>query len=221
MSTRSVRRVFAALALAPVLTLSALAGTPAGSPAAPAVADSFGPIKVAGLGIKNFGVVDGRIYRGAQPKDEDFAALKQLGVTTVVDLRLDARKGSRAEAEAAGLRYVNIRIDDHKQPTDADVAAFVALLDRSPDAKVYVHCAGGRHRTGSMIAVYRLVHCGWSIDEAYGEMKAYDFYTRNGHKGFKDYVFEYYKRMTENPSSVPAAFRTETATTAPAEVAAP
>ena len=200
----SIRRGLIAFAMFFTFASPALAG---GAPAA----DTMGPVELPGVSIKNFGVVDGRIYRGAQPKDEDFVALKQLGVTTVVDLRLDARKGSRAEAEAAGLRYVNIRIDDHKQPTDADVAAFVALLDRSPDAKVYVHCAGGRHRTGSMVAVYRMVRNGWTLDQAYGEMKAYDFYTSNGHGGFKTFVEDYYKRMTGDPASVPVAYQAATA----------
>jgi protein tyrosine/serine phosphatase len=74
-----------------------------------------------------------------------------------------------------------------------------------------VHCAGGRHRTGATIAVYRMAKQGWSAEAAYREMKAYDFYTRWGHGGYKTYVFDYYKRMQEAPSSVPAAY------TAPAD----
>jgi protein tyrosine/serine phosphatase len=217
-SVSYLRRAIAAAFAVPFLSAAVFAGS---HPSNPSATDTMGPARIPGVQLGNFGLVDGRIYRGEQPKDEDFKALKALGVTTVVDLRLDTRKESKELAEAAGLKYINIPIDDKKQPSDADVATFIKILDTCPDEKVYVHCAGGRHRTGSMIAVYRLVHCGWSIDEAYGEMKAYDFYTRNGHKGFKDYVFEYYKRMTENPSSVPAAFRTETATTPPVDVAAP
>jgi protein-tyrosine phosphatase len=78
-------------------------------------------------------------------------------------------------------------------------------LDEAAGAKVYVHCAGGRHRTGSMIAVYRMVRNGWSVEKAYSEMLAYDFYTRSGHKGFKTYVFDYWNRMQADPSNVPAS----------------
>jgi protein-tyrosine phosphatase len=183
----------------------ALAGG-SGSGAGASAANSMGPMVVPGVGLSNFGVVDGRIYRGEQPKRDDFTALKAFGIATIVDLRLDARKESRAEAEAAGLKYVNIPIDGHAQPSDADVAAFLQVLEQARGEKVYVHCAGGRHRTGSMIAVYRMVKDGWSIDQAYEEMLAYDFYTRNGHKGFKTYVYDYWERMRQAPGSVPAAF---------------
>lgn len=38
---------------------------------------------------------------------------------------------------------------------------------------VYVHCDGGRHRTGAMIAVYRMAIEGWDIQRAYREMRQY------------------------------------------------
>jgi protein tyrosine/serine phosphatase len=198
----SLRRALASFVALPLFLGVALAGSGSGDPTDPR--DSGGPIKIAGVEINNLGLVAGKIYRGEQPKGKDYAALSTLGVTTIIDLRLDARKNARAEAEAAGLTYVNIPIDDKKCPTDNDVVAFLGALDASK-GKVYVHCAGGRHRTGSIVAVYRMVRDGWDIDKAYDEMLAYDFYTRNGHKGFKTYVFDYYGRMKANPGSVPAA----------------
>src|SRR6185312_1013703 len=39
--------------------------------------------------IKNFGQMDERFYRGAQPKEKDYKALAALGVKTVIDLRDD------------------------------------------------------------------------------------------------------------------------------------
>lgn len=201
----SVRSFIATMAVLPLFVVAALAGG-SGSGAAASAANSMGPMVVPGVEIKNLGVVDGRIYRGEQPKKDDFTALKAMGISTIVDLRLDARKSSRQEAEAAGLRYVNIPIDGHKQPSDADVARFLELLEASGSEKVYVHCAGGRHRTGSMIAVYRMVENGWTVEQAYEEMLKYDFYTRNGHKGFKTYVYDYWQRMRQAPESVPAAF---------------
>ena len=171
----------------------------------PTPVDSFGPLRAAGIDVDNFGIVDGRIYRGAQPGRDDYQALARLGVTTIIDLRLDAKSSSRKFAEAAGLRYVNIAIDDHGRPTDGHVTAFLKVLDATPGASVYVHCAGGRHRTGSMIAIYRMVRNGWTLERAYKEMLAYDFYTRLGHKGFKTFVEDYWQRMNANPASVPAA----------------
>ena len=42
--------------------------------------------------IKNFGQLDDRFYRGARPKDSDYAALAALGVKTVIDLTYNSRE---------------------------------------------------------------------------------------------------------------------------------
>ena len=199
-SSSVVRRLFTAALVFPLLLGTALAG-----PASAAKAnENVGPLRTPGIDLKNFGNVDGRIYRGEQPGSDDYQALARLGVTTVIDLRLDAKKNSRGRAEAAGLKYVNIPIDDHRRPTDDHVTAFLKTLDENQTAKVYVHCAGGRHRTGSMLAVYRMVRNGWTLEQAYSEMLAYDFYTRFGHKGFKSFVEEYWQQMSASPTAVPA-----------------
>ena len=41
------------------------------------------------VNIKNFGQMDERYYRGAQPEPGDYQALADLGIKTVVDLRND------------------------------------------------------------------------------------------------------------------------------------
>jgi protein tyrosine phosphatase (PTP) superfamily phosphohydrolase (DUF442 family) len=202
----SLRRAFVASLAIPLFAFAALAGGGGGTAtiAAPTVTDSHGPLELPGITLKNFGVVDGHIFRGGQPSEEEYVQLKALGVKAVIDLRLDAKSRSRERAEAAGLTYINIPIDGHGTPTDDQAVAFIKAVDGA-GGSVYVHCAGGRHRTGSMIAVYRMTHNGWNIDKAYGEMEAYDFYTRNGHKGFKTFVFDYAERMQQNPASVPVA----------------
>ena len=172
--------------------------------------NSLGPLALPGIRLENFGVVDGRIYRGGQPEKSDYAALKTIGVNTVIDLRADFERAAKASAEAAGLRYLNIPMVGQQKPTDAETAAFIRALDDLPNGVVYVHCAGGRHRTGSMIAIYRMVRDGWDVNKAYDEMLKFDFYTRFGHGGFKDYVFDYFKRMSADPASVPFAYAAAT-----------
>jgi protein-tyrosine phosphatase len=162
---------------------------------------SNGPILMPGVALDNLGVIDGRIYRGEQPKRQDYVSLAGIGVKTIIDLRADARSTSRAEAEAAGLHYINIPIKDSGTPNDEQAAAFLKAVEDPANGVVYVHCAGGRHRTGSMLAVYRMVHDNWTVDKAYEEMLAYDFYTRNGHKGFKTFVFDFYQRREASPAT--------------------
>src|SRR5829696_1361887 len=70
------------------------------------------------VNIKNFGQMDERLYRGAQPLPEDYQALKDLGVATVVDLRNDPTDYEKTEVEKLGMRYVNIPMSGWKTPKD-------------------------------------------------------------------------------------------------------
>lgn len=206
----SVRRILALLVATPVLASIASAGNGANQLDAMSLpVDSLGPVSVAGLSVKNFGVVDRRILRGSQPREGDYAALAAIGVSTIIDLREDAKSDSRRLAAEAGLAYINIPMKGSGgTPNDDQARRFISAVEGAGDQKVYVHCAGGRHRTGSMIAIYRMTHQGWTVDRAFEEMLAYDFYTGNGHGGFKTYVFEFAKRMAVDPANVPGRVHT-------------
>ena len=142
--------------------------------------------------IDNFGKVNDNFYRGAQPKGRDYRQLAALGIKTIVDLREDAKDHARADAEGAGLRYINLPMRDKSYPQADTAARFLQIINDQANWPVFVHCAGGRHRTGAMTAVYRMSVEGWDIDRAYREMKQYDFSTSLGHGCYKDYVYNYY-----------------------------
>ncbi|MCA1613400.1 MAG: tyrosine-protein phosphatase [Acidobacteria bacterium] len=167
-----------------------------------------------GIKIKNFGQMDERFFRGAQPKERDYSALAALGIKTVIDLRAETEDYSRQAAEAAGLRYVNIPMVEKKYPTEESVAAFLKTVDDPGTGKFFLHCAGGRHRTGALGAVYRFTKYGWDYEHAYREMKQFDFYTRWGHGDFKKFVENYWTRIRSGEIQVaPAAAAATTAAT--------
>jgi len=150
--------------------------------------------------IKNFGQMDERFYRGAQPKEKDYESLKALGITTVVDLQAEPKDYEKQLVESLGMHYVNIPMVGKKYPTAEAVAAFIKLVDDPSTGKFFVHCAGGRHRTGAMGAVYRFNKYQWNYDQVYAEMKKYDFYTSWGHGDFKTFVQDYASRMQSTKS---------------------
>jgi protein tyrosine phosphatase (PTP) superfamily phosphohydrolase (DUF442 family) len=156
--------------------------------------------------IRNFGQMDERFYRGARPNTiEDIRALKDLGIDTVIDLQAEAVPQERAWVESLGMRYVNIPMIAKKYPTPESVAAFLKLVNDPTTGEFFLHCAGGRHRTGALGAVYRYENYGWDYDRAYAEMKKFDFYTRWGHGSFKEFVREYYENLqTGNRQPAPA-----------------
>jgi tyrosine-protein phosphatase SIW14 len=151
--------------------------------------------------IKNFGKMDDRFYRGAQPRSEDFKDLAALGVKTVIDLQDNPTSFEKGAVEALGMRYVNIPMSDSSYPKQEQIDAFLRLVNDSSTGVMYVHCAGGRHRTGVMGAIYRFNVNHWNLDQAYTEMKDYDFYTRWGHGDLKTFVEDYSQKFQSNAAA--------------------
>lgn len=154
--------------------------------------------------IKNFGQMTEQFYRGAQPKEDDYQSLAALGIKTVIDLQDDPKSYEKPAVEAAGMRYINIPMDDKSYPKREQIAAFLQLVDQPETGKFFVHCAGGRHRTGVMGAVYRFTHDHWNYDQVYAEMKQYDFYSRWGHGPMKQFVQDYWKGIQTQPAATTA-----------------
>ncbi|HSI88844.1 MAG TPA: sulfur transferase domain-containing protein [Pyrinomonadaceae bacterium] len=146
------------------------------------------------INIINFGQMDDRLYRGGQPEQDDYADLAALGIDTVVDLRDDPTEYSRTSAEAAGLKYVHIPMSGWQYPKERDVNSFLGVVNNPDSGKIYVHCKAGKHRTGLAGAVYRHNVYGWDYDQAYGEMKKYNYTSWPVHYNIKSYVKSYYKR---------------------------
>ena len=103
----------------------------------------------------------------------------------------DADPAEKSLAEAARMRYVQIPMTTHRPPTSAQITEFMSIVMDPANQPVYVHCVGGRHRTGVMTAVYRMTHDGWSADQAFKEMKRYKFGADFLHPEFKRFVYRY------------------------------
>ncbi len=145
--------------------------------------------------IKNFGQMDEHFYRGAQPKKDEYPELKSLGVKTVIDLQAEPTSYEKAAVEALGMKYVNIPMIDKSYPKAEYIEEFLKLANDPETGIFYVHCAGGRHRTGAVGAAYRFTKYGWNYDQVYDEMKKFDFYTSWGHGDFKTFVADYAAKM--------------------------
>jgi len=155
--------------------------------------------------IDNFGRVDANLYRGAQPQGRDYADLRALGIKTIVNLTSDdADPNERVLSEAAGMTYVAIPMTTRTVPTAAQLAQFLRLVNDPSEQPVYVHCVGGRHRTGVMTAIYRMTHDGWSGDRAFKEMKQFKYGADFLHPEFKDFVYSYRPKLVATTAMVPA-----------------
>jgi protein tyrosine/serine phosphatase len=167
-------------AMASVLALAVLA-----------VAQTSSDSRLTNIRIKNFGKVDQNLYRGAQPKGRDYTDLAALGVKTVIDLQQDGESGEQEDVEAAGMRFYRIGLSDSSWPAPDKAEQFLKLVNDPANQPVFIHCHGGRHRAGTMTALYRITHDKWTADQAYAEMKRYEFERGFGHGTLKDYIYDY------------------------------
>ena len=146
------------------------------------------------------------LFRGAQPEARDYEALAKLGVKTIINLTSD--DGDPAEqrlTEQAGMNCVQIPMTTRKAPTPAEIEQFLAIVNDEAMQPAYVHCVGGKHRTGVMTAVYRMTAHGWTADRAFKEMKQYKFGADFLHPEFKQFVYGY---RIEPQQSAPAVLAT-------------
>jgi tyrosine-protein phosphatase SIW14 len=155
--------------------------------------------------IDNFGRIDPTYYRGGQPRGGDYKDLASLGVKTVINLTSDDSDArEKAMVEGVGMHYVQIAMTTHEPPTAAQLAEFLKVVTEPANQPVFVHCVGGRHRTGVMTAAYRMSHDGWSSDRAFAEMKQYKFGADFLHAEFKEFVYGYQATSAARPATATA-----------------
>lgn len=131
------------------------------------------------VGVPNFGEANRNIWRGGQPTEEGFRRLAAARVKTIVNLRwghddFDLLSGTK-------LKYVHIPMRAWN-PGQAKTAQLVLVLktlrtlSANPRTRpVFVHCAGGKDRTGYSVAAYHIVFEGWKPDKAIAQMFDYRF----------------------------------------------
>ena len=138
---------------------------------------SFRTEKLTLAGVDNFGRIDRRLYRGAQPTHDGFVELKGMGIETVVRLSLgeEGSAAERSEVESLGMSFVNLPWSSVRDPKSDLVVAFLKFVRDNPDRKIFVHCKAGADRTGVMVAVYRITFSHWTPAQAIDEMKAFHY----------------------------------------------
>ena len=128
--------------------------------------------------LPNFHTVHEYLYRGGEPSDAGIKRLKEMGITTVIDLRAmtDRARHEKAEVEKQKMEYINLPMSS-KAPTEKQVDTLLASIDsaRKNGGKVFVHCAHGSDRTGCMVGIWRVTRDGWSWERTYKEMRKYYF----------------------------------------------
>ena len=118
------------------------------------------------------GVPEGLLFTGAMPKTKaDYEFLSRLGVKTILNLQ-GAHSDNIAFCTANKLdciRYPIIAFPKRFSDNSFFRDAFRRLVsETSAGAKIYVHCLGGKHRTGALILALKIrkTACGRQFDRA-------------------------------------------------------
>jgi protein tyrosine phosphatase (PTP) superfamily phosphohydrolase (DUF442 family) len=135
-------------------------------------AEALQPITVPGL--DNFQSVSDHLYRGSNPSEDDLKALKTGGVKCIINLRQNSSK-EEAVSKKLGLKYVHIPMGWFKAPSSDTVHKFLSIVQDPQNQPAYIHCYQGADRTGTMVAIYRIVVQNWGFREAYKEMRQHHF----------------------------------------------
>src|SRR5262245_27114246 len=192
---------FALLSFSTLISTALHAQTPARASNKPTIRNAYGE-KLKVNGLPNGGKISDSLFRGAQPRENGIKELKNLGITTIVDLRgedPDKISWERKEAESLGIRFVSIPVSGWAPPSNDQVALFLKIFRDNPKEKVFVHCRFGDDRTGVFVATYRMAFDGWPAQQAMNEMYFFGF---NGiwHPSMKSFIRDFPARLKTAPA---------------------
>jgi len=140
--------------------------------------------------IPRFIQVSNGLFRGGQPTQKGFELLKQRGIKTVINFRME--NDESAVVEKLGMNYVQIPVEDIRpwtQIPEAAIAKYFELVNNPANYPIFFHCRRGAERTGAMAGFYRIAVQGWTAKKAYSEAR--DVGMRWFYQGLKTQLYEF------------------------------
>jgi protein tyrosine phosphatase (PTP) superfamily phosphohydrolase (DUF442 family) len=140
--------------------------------------------------IPRFMMMADGLYRGGQPSERGFQLLKEKGIRTVINLRME--NDESGVVEQLGMNYVHIPIEDIRPWTripPAAVAKYFELINNPANYPIFFHCRRGADRTGAMAALYRMAIERWDAPAAYSEARRIGM--RSWYVGLKTQLYDF------------------------------
>jgi protein tyrosine phosphatase (PTP) superfamily phosphohydrolase (DUF442 family) len=147
-------------------------------------------------GVKNFGRVTDRYFRGGQVTEVGVDHLARMGVRTIIDLRDKPSEGEPEACRRNGVKYYKFPMDGHVTPDDKTIDRILSIIQEAREP-VYVHCSAGKHRSGTIAALYRIRVQGWPRERAWAEQQSYGFGPAEEHPELYAYVYGETKGLSD------------------------
>jgi protein-tyrosine phosphatase len=154
-------------------------------------------------------VVPGTLYRsGRMTANGMEKAIVEHKIRTVINLMDEdtdpvmnasyfggGRVKEKELCEQFGVKYLFLQVDTVARPQADKVRPkaldeFLALMKDPKNHPVLLHCRAGLHRTGVLVAAYRIEIDGWSPSRAWDELRANGFGEHNCYVD-NDYIKQY------------------------------
>lgn len=110
----------------------------------------------------NYSKIDNYVSRSAQPMQDDFAWLKEQGVTDIINFRTmyqpDIAFNEEKIVTGLNMKYHNIPTITSK-PNEEKVNLFLSKIQdiKNSGGKAHIHCKAGADRTGMYAFIYKAI----------------------------------------------------------------
>lgn len=139
--------------------------------------------------------------RSSQPSQKWIRSLsdstiRRIPFKSVVNLRAENNEESSL-VESLGMTAKYIPVRDFRAPTMKQVIEFVKFVENPKHQPVLVHCRAGQGRTGTFVAIYRIVAQGLSLRESLEEAIAF-----NVNEEQLSFIRDFYRKFHEGKTSL-------------------
>jgi protein tyrosine phosphatase (PTP) superfamily phosphohydrolase (DUF442 family) len=132
---------------------------------------------------KRFGHVTPIVHRSGQISEYMIGpTLEEHGIRTIVDLTEaefmpEGKVKEREIAAEKGIKLLNFPlVGDGTGDVEQYAKAVAAVIECERKGEpVLVHCAAGTYRTGGVVACFRILYQGWSMEDAMKESEDYNW----------------------------------------------
>lgn len=149
------------------------------------------------------GKVDEGCYWGPVPNEKHLAELSEIGIRTIVMVRLNPMRKVEERARKLGMNYVHIPTGLFVSPPEEGIQRFLSVA-RNPEMRpLYICDQVARDRTQFYAAIYGMVSQDWTAERASWQMY------RNGLRHwwpwfykFKDIIKAHENEIRQAPEQV-------------------
>ena len=153
------------------------------------------------------------VWRSNQPTHRRFAALRAMGIRSVLNLRGSGETApflfERESCEMLGLELVSVALRSRRAPERAEVLKLFEAF-RTLEKPFLLHCKSGADRSGFAAALYLIAHEGETVAEARRHLSWRYLHLKGSRAGVLGHILGLYEaRLSEGAIGIEDWFATE------------